>query len=558
MKIVECVPNISEGRDKQVLESVAASVRAVPGISLLDVDAGADTHRTVFTFVGDPDAVAEAAFQLAATATRLIDMRAHHGAHARLGAVDVIPFVPVGGGATMDDCVELARQVGARLAHELAIPVYLYERAATHPSRQSLAEIRSGEYEGLSQKLLDPFWKPDFGAATFVPKSGATVVGARPFLVAYNVDLNTDDQSLAHEIALSLREQGRGQRGPDGKLVKDRDGNLVRTPGRLKAVRAVGWFIPEFRRAQISMNLLDYNVTPPHAAFDAAREEARKLGARVTGSELVGLVPREALLMAGRHYLSAQGKTPAAPEPDLITAARLSLGLDDVKPFDPQAGVIEYRLQSRPHGLAALTVTGFVDELSRATPAPGGGSASALIGALGAGLSAMVAALTHGTAKSDASSRSELVALGERAQRLKDVLLLAIDRDSAAFDAIVAARRLPKKTEAEQSARLAAIQAATRAATDVPLSVVEVSAEIAALAVEAATLGLSAAASDCGVAAWSARAAAEGAALNVRINLPGLESALERDAYSERLAAALERARASCRQALALVDDKLG
>ncbi len=557
MKIVECVPNISEGRDKQVLEAVAAAVRGVAGVSLLDIDPGADTHRTVFTFVGPPEAVAEAAFQLAATAVRWIDMRTHRGAHARLGAVDVVPFVPVGGGATMDDCVVLARQVGARLAQELLIPVYLYESAATHPSRQSLAEIRSGEYEGLAGKLQDPFWKPDFGAATFVPKSGATVVGARPFLVAYNVDINSDDQSLAHEIALSLREQGRGQRGPDGKLVKDAAGNVVRVAGRLKAVRAVGWFIPEFRRAQVSMNLLDFTVTPPHAAFDAACDEASKLGVRVTGSELVGLVPRDALLMAGRHYLAAQGKTTAVPEPDLVTAARLSLGLDDVKPFDPQAGVIEYRLQPRPHGLAALSVTGFADELSRATPAPGGGSASALIGALGAGLSAMVAALTHGAGKSDTAVHAELVALGERAQALKESLLLAIDRDSAAFDAIVAARRLPKKTDEQQAIRSDAIQAATRRATDVPLSVVEAAAEVAALAIEAARLGLSAAASDCGVAAWSARAAAEGAALNVRINLPGLESASERAAYQSRLETALERARLACDQALAIVETKL-
>lgn len=558
MKIVECVPNVSEGRDRGVLDAIAQAVREVPGVELLDVDPGAETHRTVFTFVGPPEAVGEAAFRLTRTALALIDMRTHRGAHARLGAVDVVPFVPVGGGATMDDCVALARAVGQRIGTELEIPVFFYERAATAPARQSLAEIRSGEYEGLAAKLADPAWAPDCGPTRFVARSGATVVGARPFLIAYNVDLNTVDQKLAHDIALTLREQGRGQRGPDGKLLKGGDGAPIRTPGKLRSVRAVGWYIPEFRRAQLSMNLLDYSVTAPHAAFDATCEEARARGLRVTGSELVGLIPREALLAAGRHYLLAQGRTPAVPEPDLIETARLSLGLDDVKPFDPSAAVIEYRLEPRPHGLAALTVTGFADELSRATPAPGGGSAAALIGALGAGLAAMVAALTHGSGSGpDRAAGATLVALGTRAQALKDGLLRAIDRDSAAFDQIVAARRLPKKTAEQESARQAAIQRAIGGAIEVPLGVVDAAAEVAELAEQAASVGLAAAASDAGVAAWSARAAAEAAALNVRINLPGLESATQREQYGQALDRALGRARSAAERALGRVEQLL-
>jgi len=552
VKVIECVPNISEGRDRAVLDAVAAAVREVPGVELLDVDPGAETNRTVFTFVGAPGAVGEAAFRLAATATRLIDMRAHTGAHSRIGAVDVVPFVPVGGGATMDDCVALARAVGRRIAEELGVPVYLYERAATRPARQSLAEIRKGEYEGLAARLADPEWAPDFGRAEFNPRSGATVVGARPFLIAYNVDLNTDDRKLAHDIALEIREQGRKARGPDGKFLKDASGSDVMRPGRLPAVRAVGWYIPEFGRAQVSINLLDFSVTPPHVAFDVVREEARARGLRVTGSELVGLIPLDALLAAGRHFLAAQGKSPAVPEPDLVRAARTSLGLDDVKPFDPANAVIEYRLAPRERGLRGLTLVGFADELSRSTPAPGGGSVSALAGALAGGLAAMVAALTHGAA--GAARRAELESLGSEAQALKDRLLLAIDDDSAAFDAIVAARRLPKATPEQQTARENAILAATRRAIEVPLSVVEAAAALGALAERAAAIGMAAALSDVGVAAWCARTAAEGAALNVRINLPGLPDEPERGAWLARLHAALAAARTRSDAALAQVE----
>jgi glutamate formiminotransferase/formiminotetrahydrofolate cyclodeaminase len=420
-----------------------------------------------------------------------------------------------------------------------------------------LAEIRQGEYEGLAAKLTDPVWLPDYGPAQFVPRSGAIVVGARPFLIAYNIDINSDDRQVAHDIALDLREQGRLQRGPDGQPLRDAAGQALKMPGRLAAVRAVGWHIPEFQRAQVSMNLLDYHVTPPHVAFEATREEARQRGIRVTGSELVGLIPREALLAAGRYYLSQQGKTSAVPEPDLIASARLSLGLDDVKPFDPQKAVIEYRLAPRPSGLAALSCTQFCDELSRATPTPGGGSVSALAGALAASLTSMVSALTHASSKTSAQSKTSLVELGSLAESLKERLLLAIDRDSAAYDGIVAARRLPKKTEQQVQQRQAALLAATRTAIDVPLEVVELAASLAQQIERATALGMSSAASDLGVAAWCCRSAAEGAALNVRINLADLSDTAQVTDYNQRLQQALASARSASDRALAEVEKLL-
>jgi glutamate formiminotransferase/formiminotetrahydrofolate cyclodeaminase len=557
MKIVECVPNVSEGRDQGVLDRIAEAVRGVEGVRLLDMDPGQETNRTVFTFIGPPDAVAEAAFRLTETAAQLIDMTRHSGAHARMGATDVVPFVPVGGGATMEDCVELAHQVGRRIGEELGIPVYLYEKAASRPERESLADVRRGEYEKLAEKLADPEWGPDYGPSELVPRSGATVVGARPFLIAYNVDLNTADRKLAHDIALDIREQGRWARGPDGKILRDDEGNKVRQPGKHSRVRAVGWYIPEFGRAQVSINLTDFHVTPPHVVFESIREEARRRGLRVTGSEIVGLIPLEAMLAAGRFYLRAQGKSEAAPEPDLVDVARTSLGLDDVKPFEPEETIIDYRLARRACGLRSSTLVGFADELSRSSPAPGGGSVAALAGALSCGLTSMVAALTHPGKDLDAAVRERLAGIGSTAQSIKDRLLRAIDEDAAAFEAIGAARRLPRKSEEQQLAREEAVLAATRRAVDVPLDVVEAAAEAAALAEEIAGLGLAAAASDAGVAGWCARTAAEAAALNVRINLPGLPDLAERDAYEARLGAALEGTRARSEAAVRTVDSRL-
>ncbi len=518
--LVECVPNFSEGRNRAVIDAITREIADTEGVKLLDVDPGADTNRTVVTFVGTPEAVQEAAFRAIRRAAELIDMRNHRGEHPRLGATDVCPFVPLSG-CTMADCVGLARQLGARVGEELGIPVYLYEEAATRPERKNLADIRQGEYEGLPEKLKDPAWVPDFGPAVFNPKTGATVIGAREFLIAYNINLNTRDRRLAQEIALNIRESGRLQRDAEGNILRDEHGNPVRKPGKFQAVRAVGWYIPEYKQAQVSINLVNYKVTPPHVVFDEVCREAELLGLRVTGSELVGLIPLQALLMAGRYYLEKQGKSPGLPEKDLVDIAVRSLGLNDISPFVPEKKIIEYQVGERRGPLAKMTVADFADELSTDSPAPGGGSVAALAGALAAGLAAMVANLSVGK-KGYESVASELRDVATKAQELKDALLTAVDEDSRAFNRVMEAFALPKKSEAQQAARQDAIQEATRLATQVPLQVMQHAVSTLELAVVVAEKGLASAVSDAGVAAIMARAAAEGAALNVRINLGSL------------------------------------
>ncbi|HEY3055230.1 MAG TPA: glutamate formimidoyltransferase, partial [Thermoanaerobaculia bacterium] len=392
-KLVECVPNISEGRRAEIYNAVANAAASVNGVTLLNVDPGADTNRTVITFVGDPEAVFEGAFRLVKRGVELIDMTTHRGAHPRMGAVDVVPFVPVAN-VTMDECVELARRLGERVGRELGIPVYLYEYACSAPDRRNLADIREGEYEGCARKLADPRWKPDYGPSEFVPKSGATVIGARKFLVAYNVNLNTLDKRLATRVAFDVRERGRMKRDDQGNPILDRNGEPLWEPGLLKSVKAVGWVIPEFGTAQVSVNLTDLDVTPLHVVFDTCEERARERGLRVTGSEIVGLVPRSVLLEAGRHYLRKMGRPTGVPEPALLHTAIRTLGLDEVKPFDPKERVIEYRLASEPR-LASMSVREFIDDLSSDSPAPGGGSVAALAASMGAGLAAMVAVLSH-------------------------------------------------------------------------------------------------------------------------------------------------------------------
>jgi glutamate formiminotransferase/formiminotetrahydrofolate cyclodeaminase len=515
--LVECVPNFSEGRDRSILDDIARAIEAVAGVRLLDVDPGAATNRTVVTFVGSPEAALDAAFAAIATAAARIDMRRHQGAHARLGATDVCPFVPLEG-ATMQDCVELAQRLGQRVGAELGIPVYLYEAAATRPERKSLAAIRSGEYEGLEAKLRDPQWQPDFGPARFDPKSGATVIGAREFLVAYNIDLNTRDKKLANDIAMTLREAGRARRGPDGAILRDAAGKALQEPGMFPDVKAVGWYIEEYGRAQISLNLTNTRRSPLHAVFDAACREADARGLRVTGSEIVGLVPLETLLAAGRHYLRKQRRSAGVPEAELIHMAVRSLGLDELRPFVASERIIEYRVRdAAATPLRNASLQAFADALSSDRPAPGGGSAAALVGALAASLAAMVANLTPRPEADAAWNDIEAVAI--EAQSLKDMLLAAVDADTAAFDAVLVARRLPRDTEAARAARDTAIRAATRAAIAVPLEVLGAAARAASLADAAARSGRAATLSDAGVAALCAGAAAEGAFDNVCINL---------------------------------------
>jgi glutamate formiminotransferase/formiminotetrahydrofolate cyclodeaminase len=519
VRLVECVPNISEGRRPEVYEAAANAAASVPGVTVLNADPGAETNRTVITFVGEPEAVLEAAFRLTARAVELIDMASHHGAHPRMGAADVVPFVPVAG-VTMDDCVALARRLGERVGKELGIPVYLYEYAASNPARRNLADVRAGEYEGLAEKLKDRAWKPDFGPASFVARSGATVIGARKFLVAFNVNLNTLDKRLATRVALDVREKGRMRRDERGQPVLDVAGNPLWDPGLLKSVKAVGWVIPEFGCAQISMNLTDLDVAPLHVAFDTCDERARERGLRVTGSELVGLVPKSALLAAGRHYLRQMDRSVGVPESSLIHVAMRTLGLSEVKAFDPAERVIEYRL-GKEGRLVSMTLRAFTDELSTDSPAPGGGSVAALVGALGAALAAMVACLSHAR-KGFEAHRDRLDAIAVRGQEIKHRLLAAVDADTEAFDSLLSALRLPKGAPEEQAARERAIAEATVAAIEVPLGVLEACPEVIGLCREVARIGLEASRSDAGTGAQVARAAAGGAYQNVCTNLPGL------------------------------------
>ena len=520
MKLVECVPNISEGRERGVVDAVAAEAAATEGVRLLDVDPGEATNRTVITFAGPPEAVAEAAFRVIRKAAELIDMNKHSGEHARMGATDVCPFVPMQG-ATMDDCVELSKKLGKRVGDELGIPVYLYGESAQRPERKRLPDIRQGEYEALPEKLKDPAFAPDFGPARFNAGAGATAIGARPFLIAWNVNLNSRNRRIANRVAAELREKGKLKRGPGNKFARDEKGKVLRTPGRFKELQGGGWYIDEYGRAQISFNLMDYRVTSLYDVFDASVEEAAKLGARVTGSELVGLLPLDALLAAGDHYLVKQGLTTGVPEAERIHAAVLSLGLGEIAPFDPAEKILEYKYRGARGGLQAMRIHDFCDELSSDSPAPGGGSVAALCGSLSASLSTMVAALSW-SKKGFENKRPELGEIGSAGQALKDWFVIAIDRDTDAFNEVIAARRLPKKTEAEKQARLAAVERANQAATRVPLAVLERSVEALDLALRIARKGMPASASDAGVAGACALAAAEGAALNVRINLPSL------------------------------------
>ncbi len=517
--LVECVPNFSEGRDRAVIDAIARAIAATAGVRLLDVDPGADTNRTVYTFVGAPEAVAEAAFRGAETAAQLIDMSKHAGAHPRMGALDVCPVVPVSG-VTMDECVEVARALGRRMAEALALPVYFYEYAATRPERRNLADIRAGEYEALEKKIADPAWRPDAGPAKFNARLGATVVGAREFLIAYNVNVNTRDAKLANEVALNIREAGRLKRDAKGEVVKDAAGRELRVPGRLKAVKAIGWYIEQYRQAQVSVNLLSFRTTPLHVVYETAREEAAKLGLVVTGSELVGLTPLEPLVEAGRYYLRKQGRSPGLPERELVEVAIQSLGLAQLSPFDPDKRVIEYAVRM-PGPLVSMTVERFVDEVSSNSPAPGGGSVAALAGGLGAALAAMVANLTVGKAGYESAWASSS-ALAERAQGIKAALLAAVDADTRAFDDVLAAMRLPKATDEEKRVRADAIAAAYEKATAVPLATARLCLSAIELAEEAARTGNRNSASDAGVGALVAKAGLESAILNVRINLPSV------------------------------------
>ena len=523
--LVECVPNFSEGRDDAVIAQITGAIETVEGAKLLDVDPGRSTHRTVVTLAGHPEAVIEAAFRAIARATELIDMRQHRGEHPRMGATDVCPLVPISG-ITMEETVEYARRLAERVGRELDVPVFLYENAASSPTRRNLATIREGEYEGMAEKLVQPEWRPDFGPAESRPKSGATAIGAREFLVAYNVNLNTTSDRRATSVAWDVREKGRLKREggkPAGKLVRDSAGKKIWQPGTLKGVKAIGWYIEEYGIAQVSLNITDLATTPVHKVFDEVASKATARGMRATGSELVGLIPLSAMLDAGRHYLGLQQRSLGVSEQELVQIAIKSLGLDELTPFDPAQKIIEYRLRdAADEPLVRMDLRAFGDETASESPAPGGGSVAAYVGALGSALAAMVANLSSHKRGWD-DRWEEFSRWAERGQALKDELLRLVDEDTHAFNRIGAAHRLPKKTTAEKAARAAAIAEATRGAIEVPFTVMQRSLESMEIATAMAREGLDASVSDAGVGALCARAALRGAYLNVMINAAGFD-----------------------------------
>lgn len=523
-KIIECVPNFSEGRDMGIIKQITDAIESVDGVKLLDVDPGKDTNRTVVTFVGNPDAVAEAAFRSVKKASELIDMTKHTGAHPRMGATDVCPFVPVSG-ISMEETVSVARAVGERIGKELGIPGYFYENAATKPERRNLADCRSGEYEGLAKKLSDAAWLPDFGPANFNARSGATAVGARDFLVAYNVNLNTTSTRRANAIAYDVREKGRPKREGDpvtGKIVKDEHGQKVMIPGTLKSVKAIGWFIEEYGIAQISMNLTNISVTPVHIAFDEVCKKAEARGVRVTGSELVGLIPLKSLLDAGRYYLDKQQRSSGVSDEELIKIAVRSLGLNDIHEFRPEEKIIEYVMAGiDERKLTDLSLKAFMNETASESPAPGGGSVAAYIGSLGAALGTMVANLSSHKRGWD-DRWKEFSEYAVKGKEIQTRLLALVDEDTKAFNEILNAFSLPKKNDAEKKIRDEAIQKATLNAALVPLTVMKTSLLSFDLLKEMAIKGNPNSVSDAGVGTLAARACIRGAYLNVKINLSGL------------------------------------
>ncbi|MDE6277735.1 MAG: glutamate formimidoyltransferase [Muribaculaceae bacterium] len=528
-RIIECVPNFSEGRDKTIIEAIASTIRESEGVRLLDVDPGEATNRTVMTFVGEPEAVVKAAFKAVKKASELIDMSKHHGAHPRMGATDVLPLIPVSG-ITLEECAELARKLGKRIAEELGIPVYAYEAASLRPGRKNLAVCRQGEYEGLAERLGKEADGADFGDRPFdeaIAKTGATAVGARDFLIAVNYNLNTTSTRRANAIAFDVREKGRPKREggkPNGKPMKDAEGNTIMLPGTLPGTKAIGWYIDEYGIAQVSMNITDISKTPLHKAFDEVCRAAAARGLRVTGAEIVGLVPKRTLVDAGKHYLRMQQRSTGIPEEEIIRIAIRSMGLDQLAPFNPREKVVEYMLEDaepKEKRLTDMSLRAFADETASESPAPGGGSIAAYMGTLAAALGTMVANLSAHKAGWD-ERWEEFSDAAEEGRRLLETLRGLVNEDTAAFNRVMSAFQMPKATEEEKAARTAAIEAATLYAAEVPLRTMRAASETFPLLKRMAETGNPASVSDACVGALAARAAVLGAGLNVRINAASL------------------------------------
>jgi len=559
-KVIECVPNFSEGRDPEIIRQIAAAIESVEGVSLLNVDPGASTNRTVVTFAGSPDAAVEAAFRGIQKAAELIDMSKHKGAHPRMGATDVCPFIPVSG-VSWEEAIACAHALGKRVGEELKIPVYLYEKAAKDPARSNLSIIRSGEYEGFFEKIKEAAWKPDFGPAVFNEKAGATVIGAREFLVAYNANLNTRAVRRATSVAFDVRENGRVKTDdgtPRGNPILDANGKAVRIPGMLKHVKAIGWYVQEYGLAQVSMNLTNIEETPLHAAFDACVEAASKRGLRVTGSEVVGMLPKKCLVDAGKYFLRKQQWSEGASEEELIEIAIRSMGLSELKPFDPKERIIEFKMESSAKkSLVKMNLREFCNETLSDSPAPGGGSVAALMGALGVSLGGMVANLSAGK-RGWEDKLSYFSDWAVKAQQLKDELLFLVDEDTAAFNKVMDAFGLPKESAEEKAARSAAIQAANKYAAEIPLRVMETAAKSFPLLAEMAEKGNPASISDVGVGLLAVRACIEGAALNVRINLAGLKDEALKSALQEKVRRISAESESEFRKSSQIVESKIG
>ena len=562
-QIVECVPNFSEGRNQNVIKQITDEIVSVKGVKLLDVDPGEATNRTVVTFVGEPKEVVEAAFLAVKKAAQLIDMRQHHGAHPRMGATDVCPLIPVSG-ITLEECAELARKLAERIAKELNVPCYCYEAAALKPERKNLAICRKGEYEGLPERMTDTGEAPDFGARAFdesIARTGCTAVGARDFLIATNFNLNTTSTRRANAIAFDVREKGRPQReggSPIGKPMKDANGKTIMIPGTLKGTKAIGWFIDEYGIAQVSMNITDINVTPLHIAFDEVCRCAQNRGVRVTGTEIVGLIPKRTLIDAGKYFLRKQNRSTGIPEEDILKIAVSSMGLADLKPFNPREKVIEYLLEdeNKTDRLIDLTVKGFADETSRESPAPGGGTIAAYMGALGAALGTMVANLSSHKPGWDARWE-EFSNWADKGQKIQTELMALVDEDTEAFNRIMSAFGMPKGTDEEKALRSAAIQDATLYATQVPLHTMKASYNVFELCRTMAEEGNPNSVSDAGVGALAARAAVLGAGLNVKINAAGLKDRATADKLVAEANELIAKANSEEAEILKIVESKM-
>ncbi|MDO4160921.1 MAG: glutamate formimidoyltransferase [Prevotellaceae bacterium] len=565
IQIVECVPNFSEGRDMKIIKQITDVIEACEGVKLLDVDAGEATNRTVVTFVGEPSAIVEAAFKAVKKAGEVIDMRHHHGAHPRIGATDVLPLVPVSG-ITLEECAELARKLAVRIATELFIPCYCYEAAAFTPERKNLAVCREGEYEAIAEKLADKAKAPDFGTRPYdesIARTGCTVVGARDFLIAVNFNLNTTSTRRANAIAFDVREKGRPKREGNpitGKVCHDENGNVIMLPGTLKSTKAIGWYIEEYGIAQVSMNITNINVTPLHVAFDEVCRAAQERGLRVTGTEIVGLTPERTLIEAGNHFLRKQHRSTGIPKEDIIRIAIKSMGLDDLRPFKPEEKVIEYLLEAdkaKGKSLVDLTVKGFADETARESPAPGGGSVSAYMGALGASLATMVANLSSHKPGWD-DRWEEFSRYAQQGMELETELLHLVDEDTEAFNKIMSAFAMPKNTDEDKRLRSEAIQEATLFAAQVPLQTMKTASKIFELCRAMVETGNPNSVSDAGVGALAARSAVLGAGMNVKINASSLKDKEQAEALVNEANRLIDEAINAEAYIIKAVDDRIG